>query len=96
MPPHPEPALPGLSGSTPCRPGGREETLRLHPLAPSPDGERFQFSPPSGESEPRGAGCLPSALQGRALAMPARPSIRVQLRLVSTLQPGEDEAQLLG
>lgn len=70
MPPHPEPALPGLSGSTPCRPGGREETLRLHPLAPSPDGERFQFSPPSGESEPRGQAASPVPCRGGAWQCP--------------------------
>lgn len=72
MPPHPEPALPGLSRSTLCRPVGCEEPPRLHLLTPSPDGERFQFSPSSGWG-PRG-----------------------QSREGQAIQPGEDEAQLLG
>lgn len=53
MPPHPEPALPGLSVSAPCRPSGGGETPHLHPLAPSPGWERLWFSPPSGWG-PRG------------------------------------------
>ena len=70
MPPHPEPALPGLSVSALCRPGGCGETPHLHPLAPSPGWERLQFSPPSGwgprGQSHKGQAASPAPCTGRA------------------------------